>query len=461
MQNGRRRRITAVAITLLALLSPLSAPPAAEAATTTISLTGLKTRLVYFTKSERATDRALALNAMAAQSSTEAKLWKTFLSGWDKATTSQKLNYSPPTGLPGSGHVFVVLGGSLNANGTLKTQTINRLKVAKAALAAYPKSAVLVSGGAPRSGVTEAAAMEEWLEANGIPEERITTETRSSSTVGNAKYSIAILATKPDVTSYTLVSDASHVRRAGVLFDAAVMQTQEKSGQAWGITRIANVTYKDKTIVNPASDATTTVIASEVASLLGLSGYNALVSKPPAAAKLTALSIVPPSSTKYQVGAKLKTAGLKATAVFDSGAGTLVVTDKVSLTGYDASKVGAPVVTATFTAGSVTKAASFTVSVTKASASVKLKLSTTKVRKSRTRVTVTAKVSSATGIGAPGKVTFYSGKTKLKTVSLKKGAASYKLSVFTKTGAKTITVTYSGSGLVKSAKGVAKFKVTK
>lgn len=459
MQNGRRRRITAVAITLLALLSPLSAPPAAEAATTTISLTGLKTRLVYFTKAARATDRALALNAVAAQSSTEAKLWKTFLSGWDKATTSQKLHYSPPTGLPGSGHVFVVLGGSLNANGTLKTQTINRLKVAKAALAAYPKSAVLVSGGAPRSGVTEAAAMQKWLEANGVPDERITTETRSSSTVGNAKYSIAILATKLDVTSYTLVSDASHLRRAGVLFDAAVLQTQEKSGRAWEITRIANVAYKDKTIVNPASDATTTVIASEVASLLGLSGYHALVSKPPAAAKLTALSVVPPTSTKYQVGAKLKTAGLKATAVFDSGA--LVVTDKVSLTGYDASKVGAPVVTATFTAGSVTKEASFTVSVTKASASVKLKLSTTKVRKSRTRVTVTAKVTSATGIGAPGKVTFYSGKTRLKTVSLKKGAASYKLAVFTRTGTKTITVTYSGSALVKSAKGVAKIKVTK
>jgi hypothetical protein len=320
---------------------------------------------------------------------------------------------------------------------------------------------VLVSGGAPKSGVTEGEAMHDWLVDNGVPEERITTETRSSSTVGNAKYSIAILAAKPDVTSYTLVSDASHVRRAGVLFDAAVMQTQEKSGRAWGITRIANVAYKDKTIVNPASDATTTVIAAEVASLLGLSGYSAMVSKPPAAAKLTALSVVPPSSTKYQVGAKLKTTGLKATAVFDSGAGTLLVTDKVSLSGFDASKVGAPVVTASFTAGSVTKAASFTVSVTKASASVKLKFSTTKVKRNKTRVTVSAKVASATGIGAPGKVTFYSGKAKLKTVSLKKGAASYKLSVFTKTGTKTITVTYSGSELVKSAKGVAKFKVTK
>lgn len=459
MQNGRRWRITAVATILLGLLSPLSAPVQADAATAT--LTDVKTRLVYFTKAARGTDRALALNALASQSAIEAKLWTAFLGAWDAATTAQKLNYTPPAGLPDSGHTFVVLGGSLNSNGTLKTQTINRLKVAQAALAAYPNSAVLVTGGVPKSGVTEGQAMHDWLVANGIPEERITTETKSSSTVGNAKYSIAILAARPDVTSYTLISDASHLRRAGVLFDAAAMQVQEKNGREWNLTRIANVAYKDKTIANPASAATTTTIASEVASLLGLSGYSALVSKPPAKAKLTALSVTPPSARTYQVGAKLKTAGLRATAIFDNGAGSLVVTDKVSLKGYSASKVGTPKVTASYTADSVTKTASFTVSVTKAKATVGLKLSTTKAKKNKTRVTVKVKITSATGVAASGKVKFYSGTTKLKTATLKKGAASYKLPKFAKTGTKTITVKYSGSSTVTSGKGSTKLKVTK
>ena len=459
MQQPRRRRIAAVATILLGLLSPLSAPAQADAATGT--LTDLKARLVYFTTTSRATDRALALNALGTQSALEAKLWTSFLSSWDAANTSQKLNYTPPAGLPARGHTFVVLGGSLNSNGTLKTQTINRLKVARAALAANPNSAVLVSGGVPKSGVTEARAMHDWLLANGIADKRITTETKSSSTVGNARYSIAILAGRPEVTSYTLISDASHLRRAGVLFDAAVLQTQEKSGREWGITRIANVAYKDKTITNPASSATTTTIAAEVASLLGLSGYSGLVGRPPARAKLTALAVTPPKATTYQIGAKFQKTGLNATAVFDSGAGSLEVTDKVSLKGYDASKVGSPKITASYTADSVTKTATFTVSVTKAKSSVGLKLSTTKVKRNRTRVTVKVKVASATGVAASGTVKFSSGKTRLKTATLKKGTASYKLPKFTRTGTKTITVTYSGSKTVASAKAVVKLKVKK
>lgn len=459
MQNGRRWRIVAAATVLLGLLSPLTAPSTADAATAT--LTDVKTRLVYFTKAARTTDRALALNALASQSVLEAKLWTSFLTAWDAATTSQKLNYAPPAGLPDSGHTFVVLGGSLNADGTLKAQTINRLKVAQAALAAYPNSGVLVTGGNAKSGVTEGQAMHDWLVANGIPEDRITSETKASSTVGNAKYSIAILATRPAVTSYTLISDASHLRRAGVLFDAAVMQIEEKNGREWNLTRVANVAYKDKTIVNPASSATTTEIAAETASLLGLSGYSSMVSKPPAKAKLTALTVTPPTATTYQVGAKLQTAGLRATAIFDSGAGSLEVTDKVSLKGYSAAKVGTPKITASYTADSVTKTASFTVSVTKAKSSVSFKPSTTKVKKGKTRVTVKVKITSATGVGASGTVKFYSGTTKLKKATLKKGVASYKLPAFAKTGTKTITVKYSGSKTVTSGKAVVKLKVTK
>ncbi|MCR8694710.1 YdcF family protein [Rhodococcus pyridinivorans] len=51
----------------------------------------------------------------------------------------------------------------------------------------YPELPIVVTGGVPRNDITEARAMKDWLVVRGIPPERITEETRSTSTVENAR----------------------------------------------------------------------------------------------------------------------------------------------------------------------------------------------------------------------------------------------------------------------------------
>lgn len=461
MKKPARGHIVALVSALLfgLITGPVSQPVTAEAAV--FSLTALKARALYFQQARKATDKALTLNSISARSTFEGKLWSTFLASWQTATSSQKLHYTVPSDLPSSGHVFIVLGAALSSKGKVTTQLQRRLKLGLAGLAAYPHSKILVTGGAAKNGVTEGKAMRAWLIAKGIPSSRILTETKSSSTVGNAKYSMAILAAHSAYTSYTLVSDASHIRRAGVLFDAAAMQIQEKSGSSWGIDRISNVAYKDKAITNPASANTTAVIASNVASLLDLtSARNALLKSPPASAVLTSLK-VKALKTKYPVGSSLRKTNLVATAVYDQGTGSRVVTTAVKLAGFNASAVGTEKVKVSYTEGGVTKSTSYTVTVVKAPTEVSAKPSTTTVRKNRTVVSLKAKFSTDTGIIPTGTVRFYLGSSKLKTVTLKssaKGVVRFTYPRIAKTGKKVLKVTFSGSSKVTSA--TSRVKVT-
>lgn len=458
MNMLRRWRVIAVAITLL--LTLLAPPPVTADAATTVSLSALRARIIYFVRSDRPVDRALTLTELDARSDFEADLWRSFLSAWDTANSSQKLNYSPPKDLPTSGHVFIVLGGSLSSKGNITTQVINRLKVALAALSAYPNSKVLVSGGAPKNGHTEAERMREWLIDNGIKSSRIISEAKSSSTVGNANYSIAILKTMPSITSYTLISDASHIRRASVLFNAAAVKSQVSGGKAWSIRQIKNVAHKDKTITNPPNDQTMSVIASNVASVWGItSNYKSVIADPPDPAKLTGLS-VKPTKTTYPVGSSFSRSNLVATAVYDDG--KLPVTSAVKITGFDASKVGKPKIAVTYTSQKVTKKATFTVSVVKASGKVRVTASTTKPKRKKTKVVLTVKLSSATGVVPTGTVRVMLGSKVLKSVSFDrddKGKLKIKLPVFTSTGSKKLTISYKGSSKVTSAKTSLKVSV--
>lgn len=445
MRVRRLSLIAVMAAVLLALLTPAHAP---AAPLSQLSDSALRSRLLYLQRASRTTDRALALNQLAERSGFEAGLWSNFFAAWDHANSSQVLNYSTPAGLPASGHVFVVLGASLSSTGTVTTQLTNRLKVALKALNSYPNSRVIVSGGAPKNGHTEGEVMRAWLIDNGIAADRVIAETKSSSTVGNAANSMAIIKKSPEFTSYTLISDGSHLRRASVLFDAAALELQSKSGVAWPIQRVSNVAYKDKTITNPASDSTTSVIASNVATLLDLStSYSAAVASPPAPAVFTGLSVAP-ATTTYQIGAKLSAGQVVTRAVYDQG--SLDVTGRVKITGFSSAKVGTVKVKVSYTDGKVTKTFTYPVKVVKASTQVKVSSSATTAKKKKTRVKVTVKLSTATGVTPTGKVRFMLGKKVLKTVKVKSKKASYTLPKFTSTGTKTVTVKYLGSSKAKA-----------
>lgn len=127
---------------------------------------------------------------------------------------------NPLPGIIGPQTAIVVLGYGLMPDGSVRDELVSRMGAAWLQAVAAPWSTVIVSGGAPHAGVTEAAAMRNWLVGRGIPASRIVVENRSGSTVQNALNSAAIARSR-GLGNAVLVSSADHVRRAAADFTMA------------------------------------------------------------------------------------------------------------------------------------------------------------------------------------------------------------------------------------------------
>lgn len=458
--------LVALALSWAAVIFP--AAPVADAVTKP-SLPSLQARAVYYLTQDQDLQRQIMVSTMAGSSSFQSRLWSTFLNRWENINSGMTMPSRTPKGLPSKGHVFIVLGSALTKSGGMTTKLERRLILAQRALAAYPNSKVLVSGGAKKNGKTEAAVMRSWLIDKGISSSRILLEAGSSSTIGNAKYSMALLAKSSNYTSYTLVTDASHMRRASVLFEAAKLLVQQKSGKKWSINARSSLAYPDLTGAGKSALSTSSVdyTATNVVSLLGLSSqFNDILDDPPAPAKLTSLVTKAPTKTDYRVGQTLDRAGMAATAKFSGGAFSLSVTAKLKVTGFSTATRGTRTATLSYTQGGVTKKAKFTYTVRKAISSAILQTSTTKITRNRTKVKVTAKIRSATT--PTGTVKFYLDGKKVGSAKLTRSTSNRNLATarltypkITKTGKHTIKITYSGSSKVLSSAASAKAKVKK
>ncbi|MGV8907440.1 MAG: ElyC/SanA/YdcF family protein [Propionicimonas sp.] len=467
--RSARTVLAAVLVVLLPIVGGFSTAPGAVAATApTASATTLRVQAIYFEKTGDTSRRDLAVGSLAAASAWQGQLWVEFLAYWDLANKGLKINTTTPKDLPGTGHAFVVLGSALSKSGRITVKIERRLKVALAALKVYPASKVLVSGGAVRNGHSEAQVMSDWLLARGVKANRIIREARSSSTISNATKSMAILHDLGGFTSYTLISDASHIRRSAILFTAAKALIQEKTGKPWPISLVSNIAYNDKPIASrgPVPGATHKIIASNVASVFGvLAQYNAMVGSPPSKIMLTSIAVTAPKTVTYQVGQKLNTSGLVVTALYNKGSYLRTVTGSVKVTGFSSSKVGKVAVKVAYATGGVTKAATFPCTIVRTASAVALKPSTSKIRKARTRATVRATVTTdVASVVASGKVRFYLDGKFLKTITLDaddKGVARLKLPKIARTGTHEIRVRYLGSSKVAASTRVLKVKVTK
>lgn len=436
-------------------------PPANAAATTSIG--DLKARAIYFQQVRKMEQRDLAVGSIAAASASTGKLWADFLNTWASTSNQLKINSAVPAGLPTKGHVFVVLGSALSKSGKLTAKLERRLKISLKALAKYPKSHVLVSGGGKKNGKTEGQVMRKWLIAKGIKSTRILVETKSASTIGNAKYSIAMLSASPKYTSYTLISDSSHIRRASVLFAAATILVQEQRGTTWSIKPVSNIAFMDLATAGkkPLSASSVAYTASNVASLLGvLPQLKKLIASPPSSAVLTSVKVTAPSQLTYAVGSALNTKGLLVTAVYDKGVYARVVTGRAEVTGFDSTKVGDGVATATYTEGAVRKTASFGYTIVKATAKVGLSLSTKSIKRAKTKVAVTTKLT-AGALVPTGKVRFYLDGKLVKTVNVGSNGAVAKVTYprITTVGKHEIVVKYSGDAQLKSTSKALRISV--
>ena len=89
----------------------------------------------------------------------------------------------------------------------------------RAVLAELPAASLLLTGGNPRRGVTEAARMTEVARALGVPPDRIVVEPHARTTEENARYSADIMVDR-GLRHGLLVSHGLHLGYAVPVFEA-------------------------------------------------------------------------------------------------------------------------------------------------------------------------------------------------------------------------------------------------
>jgi uncharacterized SAM-binding protein YcdF (DUF218 family) len=129
----------------------------------------------------------------------------------------------PSTAVPSlPGRVtIVVLGYALNDNGGMEKPLLERLEATLAAARANPLARIVVTGGQPHSGVTEADVMTRWLVAHGVDRDRVQIEDKAKDTVGNVLNTAGLLSQAPP-DAVLLVTSATHMRRARLLLETAI-----------------------------------------------------------------------------------------------------------------------------------------------------------------------------------------------------------------------------------------------
>ncbi|OOE14372.1 YdcF family protein [Fictibacillus arsenicus] len=163
-------------------------------------------------------------------------------------------NTEIPEGIPQKDHAIIILGYALAEDGTMKETLIERLNAGLKIAKKYPNSKIIVSGGVPKQGITEADAMSEWLIEQGIEKERIILESKSTDTVENGLFSTNILE-KEGLKDVTLVTSASHMRRALTVFSEA-SDLQDKINGKNTERDFTNMVYLDYPSIEEAQEVT-------------------------------------------------------------------------------------------------------------------------------------------------------------------------------------------------------------
>lgn len=448
-----------VATAFIAFSGTITATPTAVAAQA-VSAKELRAEAIYYQKAGLTSRRDLVVDSMG--SALKVKLWREFVSTWNSINQHMTMNSTVPADLPEDGHVFVVLGSALSKTGALKPKFERRLKLALKAAEKYPKSTILVSGGAARNGHTEAGVGAAWLRDHGVDDSRILVEDKASSTISNALNSVRMMAASSKYSSYSLVTDSSHMRRSSILFEAAETRVQEAAKAEWSMKRLANVAYPDMPAAGkvPLSDWSVSYTAGNVASVFGIySNYKKVLADPPAKPTLTSISVA--AKTELSAGQALSDANLRVVASYDDGAYRRRVT-KVKVSSFQTSSLGEQTAEVKYSSGGVTKADTFSYVVVKSSSKVGLTLSKTKAKRNKTRVKVTASITTATGLAPVGDVLIYVGGKKVKTVALSADAAGvvrYKLPKLKKVGERKVKVKYVGASLIEASAASATLAV--
>ncbi|WP_410207569.1 ElyC/SanA/YdcF family protein [Fusobacterium sp.] len=139
---------------------------------------------------------------------------------------------------------IVVLGYALGEGGVMQPTLLGRLNQALAQAKDNPDADIIVTGGVPQGGVTEGYVMKNSLVKKGINPERIYVEDQAKDTVGNAIYSIKIL-DNIGAQDVTLITSASHMRRALAVFEAASKENNSRNLEFTNLVYLDYPTLED------------------------------------------------------------------------------------------------------------------------------------------------------------------------------------------------------------------------
>jgi uncharacterized SAM-binding protein YcdF (DUF218 family) len=108
---------------------------------------------------------------------------------------------------------IVILGYGLNSDGTMRTILRRRVLTGLTVAQFFPQSPIIVTGGNPQNGRTEAGQMRNMLMLLGFPANRIIVEDKANSTVQNARFAVP-LAKDAGTSGIILVTSTTHQDRA-------------------------------------------------------------------------------------------------------------------------------------------------------------------------------------------------------------------------------------------------------
>ncbi|PXX01424.1 YdcF family protein [Mycolicibacterium moriokaense] len=108
---------------------------------------------------------------------------------------------------------IVILGYGLAPDGSMRAILRRRVMTGLIVAQFFPQSPVIVTGGNPQNGKTEAGQMAGMLRLLGFPADRIIVEDKANSTVQNAQFSVP-LAKEAATSGIILVTSTTHQGRA-------------------------------------------------------------------------------------------------------------------------------------------------------------------------------------------------------------------------------------------------------
>jgi LPXTG-motif cell wall-anchored protein len=290
--------------------------------------------LIGYYGMESRTDVLRTLDEINDDSQEDYELWNSIVDYWDWIEDDMIENSSvAPDGLPTyDSHAFIVLGYSLNNDGTMTDELIGRLEVALRSAEKYPNSYVLVTGGVKKNGWTEGDRMHDWLLEHGVSEERIIVENQAPDTAGNASNSFEILYNDyNNVKSVSIITSQYHLKRGSILYyTESLLKAKELGKEAIEFIGMGNAGWyrNDKT--------------SEPLSLKAMSMYLIAGVRPASNLVISKLIDINISGEiEYFIGDELN---INVTASYDINNYQREVTDSAIISGFDPNILGNQIV---------------------------------------------------------------------------------------------------------------------